>query len=182
MIPLFILLETPYFQCSAKRGRPNKAKKKGLNQPDIVLKKKRGRPSLRTEAQDAPSSMPRIDLDSNLGSFTVGTSKRGKDLSEMEHLSTSVFTSSDPVLQEFPQSTQTHTQKQYRPIIADLGPIPLATSEEKQSVSGQRINDAMSPLSLCTETSTQNASPARSTISLQAGSNTVSRARHLIFC
>jgi hypothetical protein len=174
-----------YFRCSAKRGRPGKAKNNGSNQSDMVPRKKRGRPSLRTEAQDlpVPSSIPQSDIDTNLGdprSSTVRASKRDNGLSEdiVEHLSMSVFKPPDPMPQKISQSTQ----KQYRPIITNLGPTPSATPEEKQSVGEQRIDDPMSPLSPCTETDTQNASPARSTISLQDGLVTVSRARHFMFC
>ena len=149
----------------------------------MVPRKRRGRPSLRKEAQDlpAPSSIPQSDIDINLGdpcSSTVRASKRDDGLNEdiVEHLS-SVFIPPDPMPRNFPQ-----TQKQYRQIIANPGPTPAATSEEKQSVGEQRIDDPMSPLSPCTETDTENASPARPTISLQNGSVTVSRARHFMFC
>ena len=128
----------------------------------------------------APSSIPQSDIDSNLDdrSSTVRALQRNNDLSEdiAEHLSMSVFIPPDPMPQEFPQSTH----KQYRSIIANLGPTPSATSEEKQSVREQTIDDPMSPLSPCTETSTH-ASPARSTISLQASSIAVSHSRHLMF-
>ena len=81
-----------------------------------------------------------------------------------------------------PRKDRQSTQKHYRQIIANPGLIPSVTSEEKQFVGEQRIDDPMSPLSPCTETDSQNASPSRSTISLQDGSITVSRARHFMFC
>ena len=99
----------------------------------------------------------------------------------VDHLSMPVFKPPDPMPQKFPQSTK----KQYRSIIANPGPTLSATLEEKQAVGEQRIDDPMSPLSPyspCTETDTQNASLARSTISLQDGSVTVSCARHFMFC
>ena len=148
----------------------------------MVPRKKRGRPSLRTEAQDlpAPSSITQSDINTNLGSSTARASKRDSGLGEdiVEHLSTSVFKPMDPMPQKLPQSTQ----KQYRPIIVNTGPTPSAISEEKQFVEEQRFDDPMSPLSPCTETDTQNASPARSTISLQGGSIAVSCSRHFMFC
>ena len=148
-------------------------------------RKKRGRPSLRTEAQNllVPSSIPQSDIDTNFGdprSSTVRASERDNSLSEdmVGNLSMSVFKPPYPIPQNFPQATQ----KQYRPIITNPGPIPSAASEEKQFVGEQRIDDPMSPLSPCTETDTENASPARSTISLQDDSVTVSRARHFMSC
>ena len=153
----------------------------------MVPRKKRGRPSLRTEAQDlpAPSSM-QSEIDTNFGeprSSTVRASKRDGGLSEdiVEHSSMPVFKPPDPMPQKFPQSTQ----KQYRSIIANPGPSPSATPEEKQAAGEQKIDETMSPLSSlspCTESDIQNASPARSTISLQDGSVTVSRACHFMFC
>lgn len=165
----------------AKRGRPRKAK--ASNQLDMGLRR-RGRPSLRTEAQDlpVPSSIPQSDIDSNLDhpcSWNIRASKRDNCLGQdtVEHSLISVSIPPDPLPPDFPQSTQ----KQYRPIIANRSPTPSAAPEEKQSAGEQRIDDPMSPLSPCTETSTQNASPARSTISLYAGSITVSGARHPMF-
>ena len=158
--------------CLAKRGRPGKTEKKGSNQSDTT-RKKRGRPSLRIEAQDlpAPSSIPQNDIDSNLDdrSSTVRALKKGNGLSKdvTEHTSMSLFIPPDPKPQDLSQSTQ----EQYGPIIGNL---------KKQSVREERLDDPMSPLSPCTETSTH-ASPTRSTISLQAGSITVSRARHFMF-
>ena len=167
----------------AKRGRPRKAENNGSNQSDMVPRKKRVRRSLQTETQDlpAPSSIPQSDIDTNLGdhcSSTFRASKGDSGLSEdiVEHSSMSVFKPPDPMTQKSPQ-----TQKQYRPIIINPGPSLWAISEDKQPVVDQRIDDPMSPLSPCTETDTQNASPARSTVSLQDGSVTVSRARHFIF-
>jgi hypothetical protein len=162
-----------YFWCSAKRGRPRKAENNGSNQSDMVPRKKRG-PSLRTETQDlpAPPSVPQNDIDTNLGDSGSSTVK---DI--LDHLSMSVFKPPDPMPQKISQSTQ----KQYRPIIINPGPTPSAISEEKQ-VEEQRIDDPMSPLSPCTETDSLNASPARSTISLQDDSVTVSLARHFMFC
>jgi hypothetical protein len=174
-----------YFWCSAKRDRLSKAENNGSNRSDMVPRKKRGRPSLRTEAQvlPPPSSIPQSDIGTNLAdprSSTVRASKRDNGLSEdvVEHLSMSIFIPPDPMPQKFSRSTQ----KQYRSIIANPGPTPSAISEEKQSVGEQRIDEPMSPLSPCTETDTQDASPARSTMSLQDDSVSVSRARHFMFC
>ena len=163
-----------YFRFSAKRGRPRKVGNNGSNQSDLVPRKKRGRPSLRTEAQDfsAPPSVPQSDIDINLDDPRSSSVK-----DTLEHLSMSVFKPPDPMLQKFPQSTQ----KQYRPIIINTGPTHSTISEEKQSVEEQRIDDPMSPLSPCTETDSQNASPARSTINLQDDLVTVSRSRHFMF-
>jgi hypothetical protein len=137
LLHLLHLLPTSYFRCSGvKRGGSGKIKSKGSN---VVLRKKRGRPSLRTEAQalHTPSSIPtRVEF------------------SRQQSL-------------------------QHGSIVANRRPTPLAA--EKQFGEEQRIDDPMSPLSPCTETSAQNASPARSTISLQAGSTTVSRVRHPLF-
>lgn len=131
----------------------------------------------------APPLIPQSNIDTNLGeprSSTVRASTRDSGLNEdiVEHLLMSVVKPPDPMPQNFSQSTQ----KQYRPIIINPGPTLSAISEDKQFVEDQRIDEPMSPLSPCTETDTQNASPARSTISLQDDSVTVSRARHFMFC
>lgn len=143
----------------------------------MVPRKRRGRPSLRTEVPDLPAPSSISQSDANFDdprSSNVRASKGDSGLSEdiVEHLSMSVFKPPDPMPQKLPQSTQ----KLYRPIIINPGPTPSAISEGKKSLEEQRIDDPMSPLSPCTETDTQNASPARSTISLQDSSITVSRA------
>lgn len=163
-----------YFRCSAKRGRPRKAENNGSNQSDFAPKKKRGRPSLQTVTQDfsAPPSVLQSDIDINLDDSRSSTVKDA-----LEHLPMSVLKPPDPMLQKISQSTQ----KQYRPIIINPGPTPSAISEENKSVEEQRIDDPMSPLSPCTETDSQNASPARSTINLQDDLVTVSRSRHFMF-
>lgn len=134
--------------------------------------KEGGRRGLQTEAQELPG-----DLDeSRSGNFAA--SKKDDCLSlDTEHSSMSVFIPLESMPQEFPQSTKT----QHRLITANRSAAPWTASEEKQSADEQRIDDLMSPLSPCTETSAQNTSPARSTIGLQAGSITVSRARHMSF-
>lgn len=136
---------------------------------------------MQTGVQDLPasSSVPQSDIDNNLDDphlCNVRASKRnnGLDKNIMEHLSTSVFIPPDPICQENFQPTQ----KQHKPIITNRS---STSSEEKQSLGEQRIDEPMSPLSPCTETSSQNASPARSPIDLQVDSITVSRTHHLMF-
>lgn len=145
----------------------------------MASREKRGRSSLRTEAQNllVPSSIPQSDIGSNLdGLCNVRASTRRNDLDQdIVERSLMSISITDPTRQEFPQ------QKQHRPIIPNRGPVPSAVLEEKGPAEEQRIDDPMLPLSLYSETSTQNVSPARSTISFPAGSVTVSRTYHPMF-